>query len=1068
MKRAISGMACGIAAWILTQMWPLHVLDQVIADRMLLLRGVRGSSANVILVGLDDASSDELQKPQVYISPELADIVAFLADRKVAAIGLDLLLPESNFALPELQRGGAGDATRLGDAIQDSGNIVLPLWKSEGRWLKPLPQWRKKSELNYETNDLGFVNVAEDADGHVRRQQLYVRDGEDAYMSFSLALASRATSGEVQWLGNSLSIGAHRVPLDDDQMMRINFVGPPGTFPVIPFRDVLRAARDGTPLYEDFAGSVVIIGRIGPSSQDQHPTPYRRLWGRPTSMSGIELQANVAATLIDRSYISSPSWSNSLLMLVLLGGLLRVGIDHASRLGTLFGFLISSVTVIAAYGALCLWISLETLRQGGLQIDTFGLLLLGVLVFVVHVVTRRSQVTSRSMESGLGASSSSQSQSSREFDADEPESPSQRSTTMQDSAVMRRVILQRLSDVEFADLCFDDFRAIHNEFTEGQSRSTRVRILVEYAENHQELDKLAAALRSVNAAAYEEYLTQRRSEKKASEDSSEPSDPEGFVQCDVLVLAANPKASQRLQLEEEAEQIRERLGEGKPGRKVCVIASQAVKVNDITRLLLQHEPRVVHFAGHGTQGGALIFEDEHGTPSAVSAEALGKAFTAVSGRTECVTLNACYSAVNADALADSVRCVVGMTSRVDDESSRRFSGGFYRGLAFGQDYRTAFELGCAEIGLHNLPDTDQPAFVTRDVTMYDPAIAVSRISIRAKRSTPTVRASNRAPSVTVWFGTNRRLNDSDRPERGFGSERDDKTNYGTCEVVVPTSHKEGELGSAFWWRLVTLTDDRIKLDWKSIRLSEGAEFWSSLRSDLRELEPSKRHALVFLHGYNVSFEDAARRSAQIATDLPFPGPTAFFSWPSRGRLIGYAADADAIEYSKPMIAEFLIGFVRNTGADRIHLLAHSMGNRGLLNAMSQVIAEIGAENRPTFDQIFLAAPDVDVDIFRQRCGVYQSASQKTTIYASPRDRAVWASSLIHLGGRIGYHPPISVFDGIDTIRVDDFDLLDLGHGYVASAKSVLADMNQAIRHNATPEDRRLKSALCDAGRFWHF
>lgn len=204
-------------------------------------------------------------------------------------------------------------------------------------------------------------------------------------------------------------------------------------------------------------------------------------------------------------------------------------------------------------------------------------------------------------------------------------------------------------------------------------------------------------------------------------------------------------------------------------------------------------------------------------------------------------------------------------------------------------------------------------------------------------------------------------------------------------------------------------------------------------------------------------------------DLRFAGETAFFSWPSRGeRILGYASDEAAIEASEQNIAQFLIDFATRTGVESLHLIAHSMGNRGLLRAL-QRIANIARESGVSFGQIILAAPDIDQGTFRSLAHHYGELSQRTTLYLSANDRAVWLSQLVHRYPRVGLSPPVTVVDGIDTIEVPKFDVFDLlGHGYFAEAGGVLHDIFDLLTHNKCPKDRqRLVKAQTDDGRdYW--
>jgi esterase/lipase superfamily enzyme len=301
---------------------------------------------------------------------------------------------------------------------------------------------------------------------------------------------------------------------------------------------------------------------------------------------------------------------------------------------------------------------------------------------------------------------------------------------------------------------------------------------------------------------------------------------------------------------------------------------------------------------------------------------------------------------------------------------------------------------------------------------------------------------------TVWYGTNRKpLTTS----KGYSSERDDRTHYGRCTVFVPKSHKIGSTGSPFWKRLITFTDDRLKLlDTQEV----GQDiFWDGVATQIASAELDHRKAVVFVHGYNVSFTEAALRAAQIGVDLSIKGAMAFFSWPSQGNLRGYLADEATIQVSEEAIAKFLVEFVEKSGAMSVHIIAHSMGNRAVLEAMNEIAMEARRRIKKPFGQIVLAAADVDTDRFRQRYRAYAHVALRTTLYVSQRDIAVGAARWLHKFPRVGLIPPVSVLPGIDTINVTNVDLTALGHGYIAAARDVLRDIHELIEHSASPGQR---------------
>ena len=272
-------------------------------------------------------------------------------------------------------------------------------------------------------------------------------------------------------------------------------------------------------------------------------------------------------------------------------------------------------------------------------------------------------------------------------------------------------------------------------------------------------------------------------------------------------------------------------------------------------------------------------------------------------------------------------------------------------------------------------------------------------------------------------------------------------------------------GPSFLARFPRQVDDRMRV--VGIRALDEAGFLAGAAAVLGESPPDERDALVFVHGFNVSFEEAALRAAQIGFDLQVPGITAFYSWPSKGTLAGYLADGVAIEASEPHLAKFLQNLVTNVGARKIHILAHSMGNRGLLRALGRIQQDSKAEGKIRFGQIVLAVPDVDAILFRDLAPIYPSVSRRTTLYISRKDRALASSAVIFDADRAGFTPPITVVDGIDTVEVSNVDLSFLGHGFFAAAKDVLHDIHALMIGNAPPKKRMgLRATKTDAGALY--
>ena len=122
-RGAAAGLICGLLAWSMTQPAWVQGLDDWLFDACFCWRGARPTSNHVLIVGIDDATFQRLNKPSVFISPLLARAVRHLHEQGATAIGLDII--ESMRDLTELRAGGVGDATTLGQSIADAGNVSL-------------------------------------------------------------------------------------------------------------------------------------------------------------------------------------------------------------------------------------------------------------------------------------------------------------------------------------------------------------------------------------------------------------------------------------------------------------------------------------------------------------------------------------------------------------------------------------------------------------------------------------------------------------------------------------------------------------------------------------------------------------------------------------------------------------------------------------------------------------------------------------------------------------------------------------------------------------------------------
>ena len=175
----------------------------------------------------------------------------------------------------------------------------------------------------------------------------------------------------------------------------------------------------------------------------------------------------------------------------------------------------------------------------------------------------------------------------------------------------------------------------------------------------------------------------------------------------ILVLAASPENQTRLNLEKEVKEIDLALRLGKHREQFTLDQRWGVSRGELQDILLDVEPDIVHFCGHGAAEQGLVLQNEQQQAQLVSTTALAKLFELINKHSKpipCIVLNACYSEVQADAMCPFIDYIIGMDKAIGDQAAINFSKGFYRSLSNGLSYDAAFDFGCNAIDLNNIPE----------------------------------------------------------------------------------------------------------------------------------------------------------------------------------------------------------------------------------------------------------------------------------------------------------------------------------------------------------------------------
>ena len=316
---------------------------------------------------------------------------------------------------------------------------------------------------------------------------------------------------------------------------------------------------------------------------------------------------------------------------------------------------------------------------------------------------------------------------------------------------------------------------------------------------------------------------------------------------------------------------------------------------------------------------------------------------------------------------------------------------------------------------------------------------------------------------------------------GYTGERARRLELGRALITVPKSHQVPNIERPFAIRVpftnVTIyqqaEDPKQHFTIRELKSLTREEFLALVRERIGGSTSFKDQAVVFVHGYNTSFDYALFRTAQMAYDLKFDGASFLYSWPSGAGFTGYGYDRESSEQAEPYLREYIEMVVKGTGAKSVSVIAHSMGNMPLL----RVLQSLGPSLPPgvQLNQIILAAPDVDRNLFENLAANIKQYGRGVTLYCSSNDRAMAAARRVAGGvpraGDVPTEGPI-VLAGIDTIDVSltSTDYLALNHSSYAEKSVLLDDIGRLLQAGERPQIRIpiLERIVTPKGDFWRY
>jgi esterase/lipase superfamily enzyme len=307
---------------------------------------------------------------------------------------------------------------------------------------------------------------------------------------------------------------------------------------------------------------------------------------------------------------------------------------------------------------------------------------------------------------------------------------------------------------------------------------------------------------------------------------------------------------------------------------------------------------------------------------------------------------------------------------------------------------------------------------------------------------------------TVYFATNRKPS-----EKGhFGGDLDSTTRHGACVVNFPVdSHQRGSLE----------IPPNVRNWWKKYDPKKFFYIYACRTLGQQQLigEVAEDDLLLYIHGFNTSFRHAILTATQLKHDTEFAGRVAIFTWPSDRRsgenlLTGYRSCEVRAAKSVQPLSELLTALVARKSPEgkhtRLHVIAHSLGNRLLLAAVHQLVTDRRIKpSQKVFSNVVLAAADVDWPTFASQAPSLVSCSERISYYYSTEDFPLKLSKSLH-----GNRPPIGLcplfHPHVDTINADNVNQLSVGfgHRYFSSSNPMLVDLSLLVVGGLAPNKRQ--------------
>lgn len=314
---------------------------------------------------------------------------------------------------------------------------------------------------------------------------------------------------------------------------------------------------------------------------------------------------------------------------------------------------------------------------------------------------------------------------------------------------------------------------------------------------------------------------------------------------------------------------------------------------------------------------------------------------------------------------------------------------------------------------------------------------------------PVTEAHLGAATHTILVATTRKRDE--RPGTLFNGERAERLDFAKLAVSVPPNHEAGQIE----WASTAPGDPGTTFVTRQASYLDGDKaFVQALNAQLASRPKGQRRVFLFVHGYNTMFAEGLYRFAQVVHDAKMPAVPVLFTWASRGQLAQYVYDTNSATAARDDL-ERTIRLIFASDADEVNLLAHSMGNWVTVEALRQVKIAGGLPQSSKVGQLILAAPDIDIDVFKAQMRRFGKPKKPFIIVLSKDDKALGLSNFLAGGQtRLGADADAAELAELGALVIDMTEVKALdasNHGKFAQLAVIAPQLHQVLERGVTAQ-----------------